>query len=63
MALRRINSAYLYMLELIESGVEYPDAQFKASSKFDVSYVDLQVMYDAETFDHRAAYLRQTEGT
>lgn len=52
MSLRRANEAYLYMLELIEEGVEYPDAQWKASSLFDVSHEDLQTMYDGESFDH-----------
>ena len=61
MSLRRTNDAYLYMLELMEGGVEYPDAQWKASSRFDVSYEDLQTMYDDESFDHAAAYGRQQE--
>ena len=59
--LRRLNSAYLHLLELIESGMEYPDAEWKAASRFDVPHDDLRAMYDGESFDHAAAYAKGAE--
>jgi hypothetical protein len=47
--LRLVNDAYLYLLELIEQGVEYPDAEFKAAERFDVDASDIREMYDGET--------------
>lgn len=61
--LRLINYAYVYMLGLIESGTEYPDAQFKASQKFGVSHTELQEMYDGEQFDHAAAVAKRESKT
>ena len=40
--------AYDYMISLIDSGIEYPDAEWKAASKFGVSCDDLREMYDSE---------------
>lgn len=40
-----LDKAFEYMVSLIESGVEYPDAQWKASSKFAVSADELADMY------------------
>ncbi len=41
-----LNAAYAYMLALIEDGMEYPEAQWKAAHKFHVSADALQEMYD-----------------
>lgn len=40
--------AFDYMLELIQQGVEYPEAQWKAAQRFQVSMDTLQAMYDGE---------------
>lgn len=59
MILRRVNTAYLYMLELIDKGVEYPDAEWRAASRFNVPSKDLREMYDGEQINHAEAYARQ----
>ena len=41
-----LDAAYAYMLALIEDGMEYPEAQWKAAHKFHVSADALQEMYD-----------------
>lgn len=46
--MQRLSKAYAYLLELIEKGVEYPDAEWKAASKFDVASDDLRAMYDEQ---------------
>lgn len=61
MSMRRLNDAYVYMLSLIADGVEYPDAQWRASCDFDVHHTQLQEMYDAEQFDHAQAHRKQED--
>jgi hypothetical protein len=43
-----MQQAYDYMILLISSGVEYPDAEWKAAHKFGVSSDELRNMYDSE---------------
>lgn len=43
---QRLNMALDYLQNLIAKGVEYPDAQWKACSEFNVSGIELQAMYD-----------------
>lgn len=43
-----MQQAYDYMISLIASGVEYPDAEWKAAKKFGVSGDELREMYDEE---------------
>lgn len=43
-----MQQAYEYMVSLVGSGVEYPDAEWKAASKFGVSCDELREMYDSE---------------
>lgn len=40
-----MQQAYDYMISLIDAGVEYPDAEWKAASKFGVSCEVLSEMY------------------
>lgn len=40
--------AFDYMVALIQQGVEFPDAQYKAATLFGVSQDVLQAMYDGE---------------
>jgi hypothetical protein len=42
-----LDAALQYLQQLINQGVEYPDAQFKAAAKFKVSPDELQAAYDA----------------
>ncbi|MBP7662266.1 hypothetical protein KFE26_18105 [Shewanella sp. M16] len=42
-----LEEAFKYMVSLIETGFEYPDAEWKASSRFSVSAEELAEMYDA----------------
>jgi hypothetical protein len=51
MSQSKIDEAFEYMLKLIDEGVEYPDAQWKASSKFAVNGDTLQAMYFDEDED------------
>lgn len=41
--------AYDYMISLIDSGFEFPDAESKASLKFGVSCEALREMYDDQS--------------
>jgi len=41
-----MGSALEYLLELIATGWEYPDAAYKAACKFDVSADELRACYD-----------------
>lgn len=43
-----LQRALLYLKQLIEAGVEYPDAHYRASTKFGVSSEALQSLYDEE---------------
>lgn len=36
-----------YLITLIQSGYEYPDAEWKASQKFGISCDELRELYDA----------------
>ena len=40
--------ALRYMLKLIAEGYEYPDAQWKATQRYNVSADDLTEAYDAQ---------------
>lgn len=44
----RLNEAYSVLLQMIAVGVEYPDAIWKVSQRFNVSHDTLQQMYDGE---------------
>lgn len=35
-----------FLLELIDSGVEYPDAEYRASARYKVHPLELQEAYD-----------------
>jgi hypothetical protein len=41
-----LDRAYTYLLSLINQGVEYPDAEYRAATKFNVSQTCLRRMYD-----------------
>ncbi|MNF20813.1 hypothetical protein D3C87_616150 [compost metagenome] len=41
-----MDGALEYLIQLIDDGYEYPDAQYKASQKFKVSAEELQERYD-----------------
>lgn len=41
-----MDGALEYLIQLIDDGYEYPDAQYKASQKFKVSSEELQERYD-----------------
>jgi hypothetical protein len=41
-----VYSALEYLDELIDQGIEFPDALYKASKKFKVDYKALQDAYD-----------------
>lgn len=45
--MNKLDKAFEYMNSLIDSGVEYPDAEWKACLKFSVLAEDLTEMYDA----------------
>ena len=40
-----MQQAFEYMISLIESGIEYPDAEWKAASRYGVSCEVLSEMY------------------
>lgn len=44
----KLHKAYVYMKSLIHNGMDYCDAQLKASEKFKVNYEKLQFYYDAQ---------------
>ena len=44
-------SALKYLVSLIEQGYEYPDAEWKASQKYNVSPDKLRDLYDGMTSD------------
>jgi hypothetical protein len=44
----KLRDAFNYMVQLIDSGVEFSDAQWKASNKFRVSSDALAEMYDQQ---------------
>ena len=44
----KLHKAYVYMKTLIDNGMDYCDAQYKASEKFKVNYAKLQFYYDAQ---------------
>ncbi|MFK7941828.1 MAG: hypothetical protein AB8B85_02760 [Paracoccaceae bacterium] len=39
-------SAYEYLIEMIDQGVEYPDAEWRAVSRFGVDVAALAELYD-----------------
>ena len=43
-----MQAAFDYMIKLINNGYEYPDAEWKASSKFNVPSDELKEMYDGK---------------
>ena len=43
-----MGNALEYLIYLIETGVEYPDAEFKAAKKFTVPSDELRACYDAQ---------------
>lgn len=44
----RLESAFSYMISLIDEGYEYPDAQWKAAYKFSVDCSELEQLYDEQ---------------
>ena len=46
-----LDKALIYMLHLIALGFEYPDAQWKASSRFNVDHEELAREYDRHGVD------------
>jgi hypothetical protein len=42
-------AAFDYLSDLIDKGMEYPDAEWKAWRKFNVESDDLRALYDHET--------------
>ena len=43
----KIASALKLLLELVSSGVEFPDAEYKVSKAFTLSYAELREVIDA----------------
>ena len=41
-----MEQAYLYLVHLIDCGYEFPDALWKATSRFKVDSTELTEMYD-----------------
>jgi hypothetical protein len=41
-----MSNALAYLIELVEDGMEYPDAEFKAARKFQVPADELRDDYD-----------------
>ena len=41
-----LEKAFKYLIELVQKGVEFPDACWKASQKYGVPYVKLREKYD-----------------
>ena len=47
----KVDEAYQYMVNLIDGGAEYPDAEFNAARKFKLKpreVTEMQEMYDSE---------------
>lgn len=47
-----MNEAFEYLEDLIAAGYEYPDAEWKASQKFNVPSDELRELYDSRQSDH-----------
>ena len=43
-----MDEALAYLIERVEAGTEYPDAEFKAVRRFQVSADELRAAYDAK---------------
>lgn len=45
----KLDKAYNYLIQLLEDDGEYPDCEFKAACKYNVSCDDLREMYDRDS--------------
>ena len=43
-----MQTALAYLNELIESGIDYPDAEYRAAKRFSISADDLREAYDLQ---------------
>lgn len=46
--MNKLSQAYYYMIQLINQGLEYPEAHTQACMKYDVDGDELTRMYDEE---------------
>lgn len=44
----KLDKAFNYLIELMDDGAEYPDAELLASMKFRVSVDELRELYDSQ---------------